>query len=1258
MAEADEQKRRTSPPERVWKPTQELRIALAMRGGVSLAVWIGGAVAEFDVMRRGVLQAVAERDRADQPVVGATGGPPYYDALSKDQQQRADAYGAFLGGQYTGISIDVLAGASAGGLNAVLYGAAQSLGAGVQWMKLTWHEAGDLWALMRPGWRPGQPYRIPSLLQGDGPDGFSGKVQEELSRNLQAWRPELVAPHLSIDLAATLVTAPPVRRGGKESARAPEAHFHFRKYPRGAGAVDDLPGSPGDDQALAKLAYAARTTSSFPGAFEPARFHSVPQALLDAWEDAQDPPPSGSSEPPILNLHRVFSETTMLASDNEELTGDGAQEPALLSVFDGGVFDNIPIVRALDAISDMPADSRVDRRLFYFDPDPPDLEQPPGVGETPGRGDLSTFFVSTATRALGMKQRQETSEDDIAVLRRAMEDGDLAARQREFVFDRSAAGLGEPTDLAGPTVVEAYVRWRAHQDARRLTELALNPGLVTLRALIDPAFTDDVLNQTDALTVRFKLRNELERAHLGRLDDVAYDARSLHLLCGHLITASRVVEETATALSNSVSNDTSKDASTAKQRLHLLRAAAGKFAAWADRSVLSAINDDGFDADEMVLRFQEAAFGAAPDGSARNPVNWAEKTLDEPEFWAALHGQPSTSYAVHKDALWELAAELAVPLDSAITWAGLGSPSVENVARLNAFLCDSLESPNLLTLRRFQAITGSQPSVAATQRDYSKLEDGARRANVVTLLGLSSRQFTEARITWQLERGLFTARTKLAGNQLGNFAGFLDADWRDHDFEWGRRDAAAAIAAMFGRRDAPGLGALWWGDPPPQGSLLDGEGVVEPPDLNQSRLGLGDLPAGRRFALVSRGLQLLHRAVWPLTMSASASGSQRVGPSIVGLKVTQLAIAALLLLLRVPLAVAPLFISIRRLLPVLLLGLLAARLTVPDLHLTQLARSPVSEPSWVALAALAGAVVLVVSRCLRFVPRWQRLGASSRSEQRDPGYDTQLPVWARNGRLLSIVALTGGTVIVVLVLAQVLVSIFGLSGPTFLVTGWQDSTAFERLVLIAAALACAVALPAILRTPVDRLGPWHVVKVLALEVGVAALPLAVLASPDDPSTVLGWWSDGWGALTLHALLAAMVVAAVLVLWVQIHWVAVGTVVTGMAVVVGELIVRGMQSLDTSRALTLLAAVGVLVVLIGLLQLIGAATTRPAAQTALGMVGMAFGACLVAVVGQLLFQPFGRIGVPLGLWQGMFCAALVTVFAQPIPPPGRPEQASH
>jgi hypothetical protein len=258
----------------------------------------------------------------------------------------------------------------------------------------------------------------------------------------------------------------------------------------------------------------------------------------------------------------------------------------------------------------------------------------------------------------------------------------------------------------------------------------------------------------------------------------------------------------------------------------------------------------------------------------------------------------------------------------------------------------------------------------------------------------------------------------------------------------------------------------------------------------------------------------------------------------------------------------------------------------------------------------------------------------------------------------------GGVVIVVLLLAQALLSVFGLPGPKYLATGWHDSTPFERLVLIAAVLACAWLLPSILRAPVDRLRSRDVVKVLAYEIGVAALPLAVLAAPDDASTVLGWLSDGWGALGLQAVLAAVVVALVLARWVQANWAVAGTLAAGAAVVAAELAIHGMASAGLPRALMLLAVAACLVVLIALLQVIGVGRTGWV-LTAWGMAGMVIGACLVAAVGQLLFQPFGRIGVPLGLWQGMFCAAVITIFVQPIPPPQpseqpaiEPEQPSH
>ena len=72
----------------------ELRLGLAMRGGVSLAVWIGGACVEIDELRRG-------GDEHDD----------FWRRLS-------EACG------YDRVVVDVLAGASAGGLNGVLFAAA------------------------------------------------------------------------------------------------------------------------------------------------------------------------------------------------------------------------------------------------------------------------------------------------------------------------------------------------------------------------------------------------------------------------------------------------------------------------------------------------------------------------------------------------------------------------------------------------------------------------------------------------------------------------------------------------------------------------------------------------------------------------------------------------------------------------------------------------------------------------------------------------------------------------------------------------------------------------------------------------------------------------------------------------------------------------------------------------------------------------------------------------------------------------------
>ena len=159
----------------------------------------------------------------------------------------------------------MLAGASAGGLNSVMFAAAQSAGQPVASVLSTWEEAGSIDRLMRSPLSGS----VPSLLKGD--EYFFPRV---LSTLVALYEPTahagLVADAVSVDLAATVTDAqdesnPLIAQG--------RAGFHFATTSTADGARIAKSGSPRAEIAasLERLALAARATSSFPGAFEPAR---------------------------------------------------------------------------------------------------------------------------------------------------------------------------------------------------------------------------------------------------------------------------------------------------------------------------------------------------------------------------------------------------------------------------------------------------------------------------------------------------------------------------------------------------------------------------------------------------------------------------------------------------------------------------------------------------------------------------------------------------------------------------------------------------------------------------------------------------------------------------------------------------------------------------------------------------------------------------------------------------------------------------
>lgn len=230
---------------------EELRLALVMNGGVSLAVWIGGVANEIN-------RAVArDRRRAD----------PVYRALLDLTAAQA--------------RVDVISGTSAGGINGGLLGLAQVYGAELTPLRDVWIERGAFDQLLR------NPYRRDptSLLRGD--EYFLVQLRDAFRRVKEAGTlQDSKDVPIDLTLTTTLLHGEPDLLpddfGTVISDVSHRGRFHFRRG-------EDVPGPDAfaDTQIHEKLALAARATASFPVAFEPV-FCYVP------GDDTPAVPPEGA----------------------------------------------------------------------------------------------------------------------------------------------------------------------------------------------------------------------------------------------------------------------------------------------------------------------------------------------------------------------------------------------------------------------------------------------------------------------------------------------------------------------------------------------------------------------------------------------------------------------------------------------------------------------------------------------------------------------------------------------------------------------------------------------------------------------------------------------------------------------------------------------------------------------------------------------------------------------------------------------------
>ncbi|MEY2571303.1 MAG: hypothetical protein QOE63_1653 [Acidimicrobiaceae bacterium] len=368
----------------IAEQTHELRIALAMNGGVSLAVWIGGVTLEFYRASRG-----------DEPSI-------YADLLRLTRSR---------------LLIDVVAGASAGGLNGGLLAAAWSRDLpSTQFAELgdVWLETGSLSELVRDPFEKDPP----SLLKGDSyfrPHLESVLRRWLVGRPVRERGPDGLQP-FDAALTATTLDAQVVQNtdavGNTWAETEYRAQFNFS---------GDYLVSTEANLLSRQLALAARTSASFPGAFEPS---FVPIKSDDAG-----------------------------APDMQPTATFGASMWAM----DGGVLVNRPVGPALKLIAEHRYVEPGRRVLCYVDPAPGAAAETP----TAKREDMPSL-VDVILKAVVELPRNESLTDELTRIRdtSAKYDGQRHTRA-SLLLGQAHVGADE-TGTAQHKTVEVPLERMAH----------------------------------------------------------------------------------------------------------------------------------------------------------------------------------------------------------------------------------------------------------------------------------------------------------------------------------------------------------------------------------------------------------------------------------------------------------------------------------------------------------------------------------------------------------------------------------------------------------------------------------------------------------------------------------------------------------------------------------------------------------------------------------------------------------------------------
>lgn len=340
---------------------REIRLGLVCYGGVSLAIYMHGITKELQKLV--VASRALEDDPETNPFPAETSEHAYWRALQAARERSADR-------ALPRVVIDVVAGTSAGGINGIFLCKALAHNLSQDSLRDLWFDKGDIKQLLGGSLLQETLHverflaqlvtgKAQGLLDGKAMLGWLFDALKDMDGTRSSYRPPEGRPSslmpeghpLQLHVTTTdyygyrqpmTIHDPPTV---SERRNRHVLSFH---YQRGAGEET----TQFDQRYNGALAFSARATSSFPGAFPPVHTADAPE-LPKGFED---------------EFFRAY-----------ELSEAKAGETWFI---DGGVLNNYPFRPAVDAIVKMRSEREVSRYLLYLQPDPGSEVEDPG-GEPP-----------------------------------------------------------------------------------------------------------------------------------------------------------------------------------------------------------------------------------------------------------------------------------------------------------------------------------------------------------------------------------------------------------------------------------------------------------------------------------------------------------------------------------------------------------------------------------------------------------------------------------------------------------------------------------------------------------------------------------------------------------------------------------------------------------------------------------------------------------------------------------------------------------